>query len=602
MGLTIQTRPDSVNGVVKSKFTAARNPVIYRFQRKDYTFNTVVNAGGNALVTFNGIDLTSYFEVDDIVYWKSDDGVYASTSTVLERDYNVAGSGNTRVRLGTYISNSTTGFMNNLVKRTDWKVTIEVFCAYNNRSLTDGLVKFDYFPNKTGAVIADISEVLKPFVKPDWVKNFFNCEFETESGIEFYIKYNEYFDGVAQSVTNDSANPLHAVNAAMQVYYGETTYGHGGNMLSYQLSDFGRSWMNQFYLNSVRNKVRAWRGYQFTLSFLENLSNTNPLRLVTKQYQADMINVTRSVMDLVNTSGTVSPNASRVHRVNPFANGLLDSTKKMELIMLQQTEVVNLSGSDGLGTVSGVVTNNIALGASRAAGTYYFQFYVTADPTGSWGSSNVTFDLYARRSSDGTVTLLKTQTLPANGSNPNQIRIEAYDDPIAIAHDFDQLRFVITPPAGNYDWSYSSTNCYVQQLVMMPLYIEDACDNPIYLFWKGSSGGDQFKLFELNQEWTYKHENGKKAKRLLLIAYNLDSVEWEAINELNSHEEIYRNYIAELHSGVIKTSSQINQQVYIIDASGNQKIGVVVVPKQPKTESRRSKHQIEIEIEIPEVL
>lgn len=134
----------------------------------------------------------------------------------------------------------------------------------------------------------------------------------------------------------------------------------------------------------------------------------------------------------------------------------------------------------------------------------------------------------------------------------------------------------------------------------LPLELRDACDNSIMLMARNSFGGVLQWLFDENQEYTFDYGNGIKAKRMRLFADDLTINQWEALQDFFTLGEVYRNNIREFTSDTIKTATRTDNQVYVVDSIGN-KIGVIVIPRQPSTETKQVKHTFEIEIEYPEI-
>lgn len=130
--------------------------------------------------------------------------------------------------------------------------------------------------------------------------------------------------------------------------------------------------------------------------------------------------------------------------------------------------------------------------------------------------------------------------------------------------------------------------------------IKDACSNPVLLWWRNSLGGDAFWMFEFNQSYSYRYDNGRKAKRYVLFASDLSLNEFDAINELNTLGEVYEPAITELTPTVNKSQARIGSQVYMMDATGK-KTGVIVIPTEVSTKTKFSKHKIQITIEMPEI-
>jgi len=135
---------------------------------------------------------------------------------------------------------------------------------------------------------------------------------------------------------------------------------------------------------------------------------------------------------------------------------------------------------------------------------------------------------------------------------------------------------------------------------VIPVELRDSCENPIMLMGRNSLGGPLQWMFDENQEYTFDYGNGIKAKRMRLFADDLTINQWEALQDFFTLGEVYKNNIREFTSETIKTATRTDNQVYVIDPDGNM-IGVIVVPRQPSTETKQVKHTFEIEIEYPEL-
>jgi len=130
--------------------------------------------------------------------------------------------------------------------------------------------------------------------------------------------------------------------------------------------------------------------------------------------------------------------------------------------------------------------------------------------------------------------------------------------------------------------------------------IKDHCSNPIFLWWRNSLGGDAFWMFDFNQNYSYRYDNGRKAERYVLFASNLTDNEFDAISELNTLGEVYDVAYTELTTSVNKSQARIGSQVYMMDATGK-KTGVIVIPTEVSTKTKFSRNKIQITIELPEI-
>jgi hypothetical protein len=586
MAIGIISRPSTVNGVLKSTFTAVRNPVLYRMQRRDYTISSTINNAGFLELRFNGIDLTAYFQIGNTVQVL--DNTQAVSGVVTASGFGV----NTSVILTTpFASGSFAVYANNLSKRTDWKMQVEVFNGITNVSLTEGLIKFDYYADTSGNILVDISEILKAFVSAEWIKPVAANEEDAAGYISFYIKYNEYYDGVAQAVTNDSANVFRAVNAAMQVYYNETQYAHGGNLLGWIPLDTSTNWMTRKRVSAAKDRVKMWRGWPFTLSFLWD-SSFAALQMTYGQY-----NQAGALIGSAGVSTLNAANINKLNRLDPMLvlGGALDALCRKLRIQLNRF-VGNFSA--GGGPVVGFVTVDLNLGVVLPAGTYIFSGAASLNSLAAFTGSATQINVYARNSTTLADSVFATQ----NGTDAGPTNLNFFSVTVVVPIAFDQIRLTFQrASAANYTYSYAGVGVYAPATVALDINIEEPCDNGVMLEWKNSAGGDEWHMFQASQELGWSYDNGRKSKRMILSAEQITYVEWEAINELNDPSDISGVGFSELSSAVNKTAARAAQQVYIVAVDGT-KTGVVVIPKQARTETRRTLHNIEIEIELPQVL
>jgi len=89
MSLSVTQRPyQTINGEL-SKWNAVGNPVLYKMQRKDFTFASVTNSGGFVQLVLDSTfgDVSASFVVGNSVYFQTDAGVYAVYGTVSASSY-----------------------------------------------------------------------------------------------------------------------------------------------------------------------------------------------------------------------------------------------------------------------------------------------------------------------------------------------------------------------------------------------------------------------------------------------------------------------------------------------------------------------------------
>ena len=232
-------------------FNAVGNPIVYSLRREDYSFQQINDASGFSQIQINGTDVTAYFQVDDLIYVEGF-GVATITASAF--------STNTLLTLDIAYTSSDDGYVNNLSKRTDYSIEVEVFNAETGVSMGPRIVAS---PSQDGSAKFDISGIIKSFIYADWVEPV-NSEVEEGTFIEVFIKYQEFYNDTYWELITDAANPITGVFAVMHLLQGATyrRYPHGGNMLLYCPADDTRKWMTPFVSPTM------WLGWPFTLSFI----------------------------------------------------------------------------------------------------------------------------------------------------------------------------------------------------------------------------------------------------------------------------------------------------------------------------------------------
>lgn len=487
----------------------------------------------------------------------------------------------------------------------NYRIEVEVFRASDNSSLTDG-VKFAFSPDASGITYADISAVIKAYLSAEWITPVALNESEQDTSLKFYIKYQELYDGSATSVVDDVANPRYAVLAGLQI-----PSANGNNLTDYVPGSAFKKFLTAF------ETFKFWRGRSCTLSFIypEGLGAMYLYRL--------QLNAAGAIIGHEELDAIDSGDAGAVNRID-INNGLTldDAAATLQTkLALHGTGGELLSnpgftgtmapwtneagagpdwtyGSDKVSLVfSGAGTSdNLSLNFGNFdAGWYWITYNIGTDP-----SQQAT--LYVEFYNDG--VLVTTEPIitvePAIGlseavSNTALVYFNGVFDTVKIRVSYGAAAvFSMT----NFSLKKIETTDYTELLVFD---VEDPCDNPVMLYWKNSLGGDSFWLFEHGQEAGYSYSGSKKAKRMTLFSEHLTLNQWEALNELNTLGEVYKENIIEFTSTVNKSHKRDGAQVYMVDASGN-KTGVIVIPTNNVINTKDEVHSIEIEIELPEVI
>lgn len=253
MSLTVTQRPQITYEGEDSTWNALRNPVVYKMQRKDFTFDQINDNGGNIQLQFNLTDVTASFAVGNSVRVKSDNGVYDAIGTVTAESYGP----NSLITVDIpYTSAAPGGFVNNFNLRTNYRVEVEV---YNIANELLNAVPFYSSPNRNGELLINVSKILKAYVLPSIDLDLTGTTqvFEDNAYTGFYIKYRERWTGSAESQTNDSANQFYVNLAAMQILAE-----NGGNIGPYVIPSIE-------FLTKL-DSVVMWRGYPTLLAAIIN--------------------------------------------------------------------------------------------------------------------------------------------------------------------------------------------------------------------------------------------------------------------------------------------------------------------------------------------
>lgn len=268
-------------------FNAVGNPIVYKLRREDAGATQVNDDSGFAQLQFNGVDLTGYFQVDDSVY--SVLGVGIITASVFS-------GGNTLITLDIAYTANTPSYVNNLSKRTDYKVEVEVFDADTDVALGPRLA-YDF--DQTGTTYADISGIVRAYLKSEWASVFVSIAEEFTS-IKVYIKYQEFYNQTYWEIISEVASPIAAVFAVVNLLQFSppnfVRYAHGGNLLGYFPQVTTSKWLTKF------SRATIWRGYPFTVSVLWSIG---PMTLRVKQYNSEGTEIANAVSFLNHEVGTV---------------------------------------------------------------------------------------------------------------------------------------------------------------------------------------------------------------------------------------------------------------------------------------------------------
>lgn len=242
----ITQRPSrTITGPITSRWTAAHNPVIYKFARRDREVSAVIIVSGDLRLT---MDSVAGLIVGQSVYVNTTKYKGVGTIDTITAPYIfVSGFENN--------GSDTTGYVND-IKR-NYKIEIKIYEAGNNLLLGST----SCVPFTTGIGSKNLSLYVSAYLenKNDFGYDVVNQR-DTDRFLKFYITYREtWTDGSADLIT-DAAQPIYAVNAAKQL--GDL---HGQNMGDYTPSYV--PFQKGKFLTKFRRPV-YFPGYPFSLSFI----------------------------------------------------------------------------------------------------------------------------------------------------------------------------------------------------------------------------------------------------------------------------------------------------------------------------------------------
>lgn len=269
MSTTIVSRPSStVSSGYDSKFCSVHNPIIYRFERKDYTVTEVRRFGTKAQPVVAS-DITSELTVGDYIFvYSADLGsksgtitsfTFAGGETLIITDIEFPGLG---------IDSGSGYYLNLTTDRPDYKVKVDIY------DKSDNLIASvpDNYPFADGILYFDVA----PFLR-DRVNNTFGGSYsavnakDENSTIEFYIKYLVSYTGSSNSEIDDSSFNFFACNTTKQVLQE-----HGSNIGEHVSFNADLAEADKAQFLCPFEKPIYWEGYPFTLNFIFQDTGASP--------------------------------------------------------------------------------------------------------------------------------------------------------------------------------------------------------------------------------------------------------------------------------------------------------------------------------------
>lgn len=588
MSLIITQSPGTSIGDLTSKWNAVRNPVVYKFQRKDFVFDQINDASTFIQLQFTGVDISASFSVDDLIYIQSDNGVYDLFSVVTASAFS---GGNTLVTVeDLYISAAPGGFVNNETTKPQYRVNVQVYGDDGN--IGDVHI---YSPNTKGLLLIDVSDIVKQEltaeIEADLTSTSEIIIDDTGHYISFAITTTEVWTGSAESPLDD-VTAYYAVHSATQI-----PSAYGGNLGDYVI------------LSSI-----AGTDYGTQIHSRTSVGTSESAGQSVVPDETELVKVRTNAS--ANTGGA----SSVVATVN---------------LIFELNSVIVLT----------IPIGNFNLGANASQSTGQNITYLTTADFGSGGFDNYYIEVIVNSGSgtftvQGNVNVYHDLILPkllTKLTRPkawigypfitSMIIDDGMDENFEYSVQYNDKNGSVISSAGSTGvttFAGKQVILYPSALLAIPenaataviigynsdvpieiteqktFDIVQPCQNPVMLIARNSLGGVLQWLFEVSQEEDYNYGNDIKRKRQLLSAAGLTKNEWDSLHDFITLGEVYRENLLELTSSTNKTSKRIDQQVYVIDEDGNE-IGVVVIPNRNRTQTKLQQHYFEIEIEYPEV-
>lgn len=206
-----------------SRWSAAFNPIIFTYQRKDFEVTTITSDSltGNAALAINA-NLTGVVS-GDLVYVNA--GTYNGVFSVVSTTGNL-------LTINTPYLTSASGFININRLRHYYQLLTKI--TYQDRILgRSNTITSTHRPDSTGLIKADISNFLQSLLRAKDESDFTQVNYRDDNlSASYQIAYTQHWDdGSANGYTSDwiaIANPYYVIYAAKQL--GER---YGGNLAAY---------------------------------------------------------------------------------------------------------------------------------------------------------------------------------------------------------------------------------------------------------------------------------------------------------------------------------------------------------------------------------
>jgi hypothetical protein len=603
-------------------FSAVGNPIVYKLRREDHTVAQVNNNGGFAQLQVNGDNYTSYYQVGNVVFIGIEN--YFVAATITASSYS---GGNTIVTVDALYNGTDSGYVNNLSKLTDYKIGITI--------LTTGATAlgpmFEYAPSNDGLVVVNLSNIIKAYLKAELENIPVLNAVEEYTSLEFYISYQDYYDGTWHGEVRDVEHPQVAVFSSMQILTNLKKFEvnqDGGNMKLFMPRDVNSLALNK--ASHLGGVDKAFKGFPFTFSFLWPI-NVDGFKMIrrNKKINGEIVETKTKQLTAIRQGS--------VHRVNvkhaDLGGEFMHPKFSLQLVKQElpppdgavgfpsldqwYNEGAGASWNTGLEPTvfdlpSLTITKKLKhdmLGGFEVGVPFDIEYDI--DISGGVGTSTLTIEFY-KAGEPGNSALVGGAPVTINLSGSGNFNDVVEDLELTTLPD-EIFVTILNFTAGERSYKLNSLTTSVDDPGEQGPAVEtvasdeiefevvEPCGSPVCLWWKNSLGGDSWHVFDYSQDYEYTYSSGKKVQRMRLYTPYLDFATWEKLNELNTDTEVFDKVIREFNSSTSSTKYRADNQVYMVSTDGTTKIGAVVLASSSSIRTRDSKHQITIDIELPDL-
>jgi hypothetical protein len=238
-----------------SKWNAVFNPIVVKFQRKDFVVTSIVSFSPTQIKVILSTTLTTEQQYDAIhggIYLKSDKYDF----------YGLADSYSSGLIITTaYLGTDTAGWVNLISEKQAYRIQLEI--TNGDNPTNPNIIVAEYSPNNKGATRADIAVYLRAFLSAEETYDFLTTNYrDANLAGSFTLRYREVWaDG--NSPWFSAPYPMYYTFAARQL--GDF---YGGNMAEYvpfltvTANKYKAKWLTGFV------KPTFFNGLPFEIAFI----------------------------------------------------------------------------------------------------------------------------------------------------------------------------------------------------------------------------------------------------------------------------------------------------------------------------------------------